>query len=197
MQVKITSDSSSLKMFDFSSINKYSLGVKLVDNLDLNYKLGTKLKLTLPIKLEMHLRNSEVVAIPLIAQQLNNKIELKSHNLFKPLQGTQDNIFITLTNSDGGIIDEGQRIFNIQFFSKNYWTQIIKKNNDGLRTAPIEFLWYLKDINKYMLFNGNPESYGLKDNELGILHYINKSDWIPFKHLAQYTLYELEEIWKD
>lgn len=153
MQVKISSTSSVLDQFDFSNMSKGSLGVKLPGTLDV--PIG-KFRCEIPIKLELHLRNSEVVAIPLFTKNTADRVHCSSHTWIKPVQGTHDGLYMTFVGDKLGLIHSDEILFNLYFISKNFWKQVIKKDTDGLQSSPIQFIWYLTDLDSYMLFNLNP-----------------------------------------
>jgi len=119
--------------------------LKLLDPPEIIKKEFNKIKIRWDIKLELHLRNSEVIGIPVLYKSwLDLGIKIISHGPSKPLSGTHDGIYFTLVDdSNSGIFDsidwnkfiEG---FTILFMSKRYCQMVLNKESDGLRSAKIE-----------------------------------------------------------
>lgn len=97
---------------------------------------GKLIRFQYPIKLEMHLGDSEVVAIPVIPKG-DTKINIKSFSLNKPLQGTQLKFNFILSTT--GNITEDEYLFDLVFMSKQYWNLYTKKLHDGVRSNKIDF----------------------------------------------------------
>lgn len=103
-------------------------------------KKDNRIKISYDIDLELHLRNSEVVGIPIIHHNLLNKgITCISHSFKKPIQGTQYKLYLTLLN-DYDIefdLNELKGNLEIMFISKRYCKALVDKDYDGLRSVPI------------------------------------------------------------
>lgn len=95
-----------------------------------------KIKIDIPIKLELHLRNSEVVGIPIT---LGSKLKLISHSFTKPLQGTHNTLFLTFLNEGGNMmINENDPLVTFTFVSKHYWRLMLRKDIEGIISTPIK-----------------------------------------------------------
>lgn len=105
-----------------------------------------KKKFEYDIKLELHLRNSEAVGIPIIGDSCNkelfqNGLRLISHSVYKPLRGTHDKVYITFDTSK---LDKTflpcDKAYSLRFVfvSKLYWELLCKKYIDGIQSVPVE-----------------------------------------------------------
>lgn len=108
--------------------------------------IGYKTKLKWECTLELHLRNSEVIGIPILNSELSNDLIMLSHSISNPLQGTHHNLYITFglipqefVNSDIKF-SERTRIATIKLVSKTYWKLLKSKNIEGILPAPIKIL---------------------------------------------------------
>lgn len=108
--------------------------------------IGSKTKLKWECTLELHLRNSEVIGIPILNSDLNNEVKILSHSILNPLQGTHHNLYFTFglvpqefVNSDIKFT-ERTHIVTIKLVSKTYWRLLKSKTIEGILPAPIKIL---------------------------------------------------------
>lgn len=101
---------------------------------------GAVLNMDYDCKLELHLRNSEVIGIPIIGNQYINELKVTSHSLYKPLQGTHDHLYFKIENifNDTVEITTDRPLIVVKLVSKLYWELLKKKCIDGIMSVPIE-----------------------------------------------------------
>lgn len=122
---------------DHSTIDLYA---------DKDTVISNKTKLKWECTLELHLRNSEVIGIPILNSELTDDIVLLSHSILNPLQGTHHNLYITfgLVSQEFVSSDvkfpERTRIVTIKLVSKAYWRLLKSKNVEGILPAPIKII---------------------------------------------------------
>lgn len=108
--------------------------------------INAKTKLKWECDLELHLRNSEVVGIPILSSDLNGDLELISHSISHPIQGTHHNLYLTFAlvpqeyHMQDFKFDQRSHIVTIKLVSKTYWKLLCSKNIEGILPAPIKIL---------------------------------------------------------
>lgn len=124
----------------FITVDNKSSCIEIKSNI--SFKEGEdKWKLKYDSKLELHLRNSEVIGIPFLHRMWQPDFTLTSHNIYKPLMGTHYGLYFTIETKRGPLTSDlnwNEPIIFIKLISKNYWSALIKKQVDGLMSVPIE-----------------------------------------------------------
>lgn len=119
---------------DYCQIDSNSLIIK--NSEERHWQVLGKYKIEVPMKLELHLRNSEVVGIPTV---ISEGTKLISHSIFKPLQGTHDNLYLTFEVKDNVFtLLKDELLVTFIFVSKHFWRLMLRKDIEGLNSVPVK-----------------------------------------------------------
>jgi hypothetical protein len=95
------------------------------------------------LKLELHLRDSEVVGIPIINKDLKDQFKLIGCNFNNPLMGTHDNLYLKIARLcayTSNNINEMIPLVSIKLVSKTYWKLAKSRYIDGIISKPINII---------------------------------------------------------
>jgi hypothetical protein len=152
MYIEISSNKDALSNFDLKDLKLGKIYVKTSDTLSIG-KDEFKF-LNYPVRLELHIKSSETVGLPILADKyLSNSIELKSNSLYKPIQGTNNSLSFKIVGTNDIVIPADTKIIEILLVSRTYWEQLLCKNTDGIRSVSIGVIWHLIDTDEYILCN--------------------------------------------
>lgn len=125
---------------DLNLINPIDEGHSLVDiksPTTIIIEAGKAVAIEIPCKLELHLRNAEAVAVPIV---LNSNYKVRSHDFTRPLKGTHDNLYFKLDNPTGEdiCINAGDYLLSLKFISLSYWKYVTRfKSTEGILSVPV------------------------------------------------------------
>jgi len=112
--------------------------------------IGNKLKIKFDSKLELHLKNSEVVAVPILTRELAMQgLRIISNTPKRPISGTHDGIYLTIVSEDNKIEDLDK--ISLELIRKNLYIillsakfneLLVNKSAYGVRNALIELYAY-------------------------------------------------------